>query len=509
MKVRRALLSAYDKTGIVELGRRLASLEVELLSSGGTARSLEEAGLSVRTVSDLTGFPEVFGGRVKTLHPKVHGGLLFRRDDPGDQQQAQEQGIEPIDLVVINLYPFEETVSDPDASRQDIVEKIDIGGPAMLRAAAKNHAHVAVLVDPADYEPVLAEIESEGGLKEETTRRLAAKTFARTASYDAAIASWLGEEAGAFALCGHDRMDLRYGENPHQGAAAYRIPGEGGGVLQAELHQGKAISFNNVADLDAAWSLAHDFERTGCAIIKHANPCGAAEADTPLQALEDARACDPVSAFGGIYAFNGEVDGATVASMLEGFVECVIAPGYDDEARALFKKKKNVRVLQAPLRTSRRPGRHVKRIVGGLLVQDWDDLAHAQDEWKVVTKRSPTDDEREALAFAWRVARHVKSNAILFAGPGRTLGIGAGQMSRVDSVKLARSKAAEQDLSLDGSAVASDAFFPFRDGLDALHEAGASAVIQPGGSKRDDEVIAAADEHGIAMIFTGRRHFQH
>jgi phosphoribosylaminoimidazolecarboxamide formyltransferase/IMP cyclohydrolase len=508
--VRRALLSLSDKTGLPELARALQRHGAEILSTGGTARALAELGVPVTGVADVTGHPEVFGGRVKTLHPRIHGGILFRRDVPSDLAEAETHGIRAIDLVAVTLYPFERTVAREGVSRAEAIEEIDIGGPALIRAAAKNAASVVVLTDPSQYAEVLAEIERDGGVSEETARGLAAAAYARTSAYDAAIAAWMtGPREACTVPRGVERF-LRYGENPHQSATAFAIPGERGGVLQAQVLQGKDLSFNNLVDLDAAWVLARDLRGPGVAIIKHANPCGAAESPDLVEALAWARACDPVSAFGGVYAFDEAVDAAVARALLEGFfVECVIAPAFSAEAQEVLAAKKNVRVLMGPLPPPQRAGRETKFVTGGALTQDWDDLEESPSEWTCATKREPTEKERAALEFAWRVTKHVKSNAIVFCGPGRTLGIGAGQSSRVDSVELAVLKARKHGLDLRGSVVGSDAFFPFRDGVDAIAAAGATAIVQPGGSVRDPEVVAACDEHGLAMLFTGRRHFRH
>jgi phosphoribosylaminoimidazolecarboxamide formyltransferase/IMP cyclohydrolase len=515
IRLRRALVSVHDKTGLLDLARALAAARVEIVSTGGTARVLAESGVAVVPVQQVTGFPETLGGRIKTLHPLVHGGILFRRDDATHVRQCEELGIEAIDLVAVNLYPFEATVSATEVTPAEAVEQIDIGGPAMIRSAAKNHDHVVVVTDPADYGAIIQELAQRDGVTTETAARLAAKAFARTSAYDAAIAAWLSArqegpaaEPDRMTLTGALVSSMRYGENPHQAAAAYVVPGERGGVLQARVIQGKELSYNNIVDLDAAWTLVRDLRPPACAVIKHASPCGAAEAPTLLMAYEHAHACDALSAFGGVFAFNGTLDAATAAAMSEHFIECVIAPRFEPEALAILTSRKNVRVLEGELPPARRAGREWRRVTGGFLVQDWDD-ARLDPTLVIVTKRQPSPDELRAMQFAWSVVKHVKSNAILFAAPGRTLAIGAGQSSRVDSVDVAVSKARRAGLSLQGSAVASDAFFPFRDGVDVLASAGASAVIQPGGSKRDEEVIEAADEHGIAMAFTGRRHFRH
>ena len=515
IRIHRALISVHDKTGLAELARKLHDIGVEILSTGGTAKAIAALGIPVRQVSDVTGHPEIFNGRVKTLHPKIHGGILFRRDDAGDAREAEEHGIGPIDLVVVSLYPFEQTVAREGVTQEEAVEQIDIGGPAMIRAAAKNHAHVVIVTHHSDYRRVLDELAREGCVSAAVARDLAARAFARTFAYDQAIAAWLSRRAEVLApehveIEGSLRQPLRYGENPHQAANAYTVQGERGGVLQATVRQGKELSYNNIVDLDAAWCLVRDLARPGVAIIKHANPCGAAEGASLREALVSARCCDPVSAFGGVYAFNEAVDRVTAETLVaDFFVECAIAPSWDAGALEVLAGKKNVRVLEGELPPERRDGKEWKRVTGGLLVQDWDDGPDDREAWRIVTKRTPTDREAAALAFAWRVTRHVKSNAIVFTAQDRTLAIGAGQSSRVDSVELCVLKAKKHGLSLAGSAVGSDAFFPFRDGVDAAAAAGATAVIQPGGSVRDDEVVAAADEHDMAMILTGRRHFRH
>jgi len=517
-KVRRALLSVSDKSGIVELARELAALGVALVSTGGTAQLLAREGVPVSEVSAVTGFPEMLDGRVKTLHPKIHGGLLARRDDPRHQAALREAGIEPIDLLVVNLYPFQSTVADPDCRFEDAVENIDIGGPAMLRAAAKNHSGVTVVVDPADYARVLQEIRAHGDTSPQTRFALARKVFAHTAGYDGAIASYLASldaqgkraEYPAFlSLQFHKLQDLRYGENPHQSAAFYRderpVPGAIAGYRQV---QGKELSYNNIADADAAWECVKQFEEPACVIVKHANPCGVALAETPAAAYDKAFRTDPVSAFGGILAFNRALDLAAAQAIGRQFAEVVIAPRVERDALAELSKKANLRVLEIPLSREAQPHDY-KRVGGGLLVQSTDQRPIGRAELKVATRQAPSEAQWADLLFAWRVARFVKSNAIVFCRGATTLGVGAGQMSRVDSVRIASLKAAAAKLELKGSVVASDAFFPFRDGVDVLAEAGAAAVIQPGGSVRDDEVIAAADEHGIAMVFTGVRHFRH
>ena len=518
LRVRRALLSVSDKTGLLELARALARHDVELLSTGGTAKALGDAGLAVREVSEVTGFPEIMDGRVKTLHPKIHGGLLGRRGI--DDAIMAEHGIGAIDLLVLNLYPFEKVSLDPSASFEDIVENIDIGGPAMLRAAAKNFAHVAVATDPAQYAGLVAELDANGAaLAGETRFALAVAAFNRVAQYDAFIGNWISgldaqrapvlfpaQQNGNFVKV----MDLRYGENPHQHAALYRDlwPVPGTLATFAQL-QGKELSFNNLADADAAWECVRQFERPACVIVKHANPCGAAEAASAGAAYELAYATDPTSAFGGILAFNRALDAVTAKAILDRqFVEVLIAPDFDADALAACSKKANVRVIRIPHGDGRN-NMDVKRVGSGLLMQTADIREVKREELKVVTKRAPTPVELDDLLFAWRVAKYVKSNAIVYAKDARTVGVGAGQMSRVMSAKIAGLKAEEAGLVVPGSAMASDAFFPFRDGIDAAAAAGIRAVIQPGGSMRDAEVIAAADEHDLAMVFTGVRHFRH
>ncbi len=517
VKIRRALLSVSDKSGIVELARALLTLGVEILSTGGTAKLLQLNGVVVTEVGAYTGFPEMMDGRVKTLHPKVHGGILARRDLQEHTAAMAQHGIPPIDLVVVNLYPFARTVAKPGVSMHDAIENIDIGGPAMVRAAAKNHAFVAVLTDPADYAVILAKLKASRGALELADRyALAAKAFSHTAEYDGMISNWLTarDETGAardfpgrFNQSLRLAQTLRYGENPHQKAAFYVESEPPRGALASFRQvQGRELSYNNIADADAAWECARSFEVPVCVIVKHANPCGVAIAQTPLEAYRRAFLSDPTSAFGGIIAFNREVDGKTAEEIARQFVEVVIAPAYSDEALAAFGAKKNVRLLT--IEVARNLNKlDMKRIGGGLLVQTPDDFDVA--ELRIVTRRDPTQQEMNDLIFAFRVAKFVKSNAIVFCAGGMTLGVGAGQMSRVDSTRIAAIKAKNANLSLKGSAAASDAFFPFRDGLDVIANAGAKAVIQPGGSVRDKEVIAAADEHGIAMVFTGMRHFRH
>ncbi|MGQ5700820.1 bifunctional phosphoribosylaminoimidazolecarboxamide formyltransferase/IMP cyclohydrolase [Sandaracinobacteroides sp. A072] len=520
LPIRRALLSVSDKTGLVEFATALAAHGAELLSTGGTARALRDAGLSVIDVSDHTGFPEMMDGRLKTLHPKVHGGLLALRDDAAHQASARDHGIAPIDMVVINLYPFEATVAK-GAPREDIIENIDIGGPAMVRSAAKNHAFVACVTDAADYAALAAEL-ADGGLSLATRRRLAAKAFQTTAGYDSAIAGWFAhaDQGEAFPerlpMVARRVQELRYGENPHQSAALYAAPGLAQGIAGAELVQGKALSFNNIGDADGALNLIAEFRDSDptVAIIKHANPCGVASAATLADAYLAAKACDPVSAFGGIIALNRPLDAETAKIITELFTEVIIAPGADEAARAVVAKKPNLRLLIAPLPDPARPGLVLRSVSGGFLVQSRDN--QLMGELKIVTKRQPTPRELADMAFAWTVAKHVKSNAIVYARDGATAGIGAGQMSRLDSARIAAWKARDAAATAGwaeprtiGSAVASDAFFPFADGLLAAADAGATAVIQPGGSMRDAEVIAAADERGLAMAFTGLRHFNH
>ena len=521
--IKTALLSVSDKTGLVEFARGLTNFGVALLSTGGTAKLLRDSGIGVTEVSDHTGFPEMLDGRVKTLHPKIHGGILARRDLPAHADALRGAGITTIDLVVVNLYPFSQAVARADCTLEDAIENIDIGGPAMVRSAAKNHAHVAVVTDPSDYAAILAEMSAAGGAVRETTRfRLAQKAFSHTAAYDGAISNYLtalGSDGSRAAFPRRLNLNfeltqaLRYGENPHQSAAFYKDldPAPGSLARYAQL-QGKELSYNNIADADAAWECVKSFDSVGnnaaCVIVKHANPCGVAVAADSLAAYRLAFATDPTSAFGGIIAFNRELDAATAAAVAEQFVEVLIAPQVNVAALAVLAKKENVRVLEVPLA----PGANayeMKRVGGGLLVQTADHFSVSAADLKIVTKVKPTPQQTDDLLFAWRVAKFVKSNAIVFCGNGRTLGVGAGQMSRIDSARIAAIKAQNAGLALVGSVVASDAFFPFRDGLDVVAEAGAIAVIQPGGSLRDEEVIAAADERGIAMVFTGHRHFRH
>jgi phosphoribosylaminoimidazolecarboxamide formyltransferase / IMP cyclohydrolase len=519
--VRRALISVSDKTGVVEFARGLARLGVEVVSTGGTAQALREGGVDVRDVADFTGSPEILDGRVKTLHPRLHAALLAVRDDPKHAATLDEERIDPIDLVCVNLYPFERTVARHGVTETEAVENIDIGGPTMIRAAAKNHRYVAVVVKPESYDAVLAELEETGGMISAETRHwLANEAFAFTARYDAAISRWFGMRYETFPshwVMPHEKfLDLSYGENPHQNAALYTEVGSRAHVLSrvAKLH-GRALSFNNVLDLDAARLLLDDFEQAACVIIKHNNPAGVAVGGTIAEAYEKALACDPLSAFGGVIALNRSIERGLAERLHEHFIEVLIAPGYDGDALEVLKKKEAIRILEASEQRGYEPReRDVKRVRGGLLVQDPDRIDESRESMQVVTKASPGDGQWEDLWFAWKVCRHVRSNAIVIAKEGATIGIGAGQMSRVDSVRLAIEKAREAregdaDALLAGSVIASDAFFPFADGPELGIDAGASAFIQPGGSVRDSEVIAACDEAGAAMVFTGRRHFRH
>jgi len=517
--IRQALISVSDKAGLVDFARGLARLEVRILSTGGTAKLLAENGIAVTEVSDYTGFPEMLDGRVKTLHPKIHGGLLARRDLPAHLAAIKQAGIDPIDLVVVNLYPFVQTIAKPGCTLEEAIENIDIGGPTMLRSAAKNHGGVAVVVDPADYPRVLQEMDANCGAIADATRfELAKKVFTHTAAYDAAISNYLtGLDAQGARMAFPERLtmqfekvqDMRYGENPHQGAAFYRdaVPVPGGLAGYRQI-QGKELSYNNVADSDAAWECVKTFAQPACVIIKHANPCGVAVADTLKEAYARAFATDPVAAFGGIIAFNRPLDGAAAEAVAKQFVEVVIAPAVAADARRTLAAKANVRVLEVPMGAGA-VAFEFKRVGGGLLAQTPDTRNVTEADLRVVTRLKPSASQLADLLFAWRVAKFVKSNAIVFCGEGRTLGVGAGQMSRVDSARIAVIKAGNAGLSLGGSVVGSDAFFPFRDGVDVVAQAGAKAVIQPGGSMRDEEVIAAADELGLAMVFTGVRHFRH
>ena len=521
----RALISVSDKTGLVPFAEALAAAGVELVSTGGTAKAMREAGLEVRDVSELTGFPEMMDGRVKTLHPKVHGGLLALRDDAAHAAAMEAHGIAPIDILVVNLYPFEATVAK-GADAAECIENIDIGGPAMIRAAAKNHGHVAVITDPEDYAALLGELSANDGATSAAFRTgLAATAYARTGAYDAAVSTWMAAHAGQEtprrrAVAGTLRQTLRYGENPHQNAAFYVTGDARPGVATAEQLQGKELSYNNINDTDAAYELVGEFDpnlSAACAIIKHANPCGVARGVTLTEAYQRAFDCDRVSAFGGIIALNRTLDGETAEEIAKIFTEVVIAPGVDEDARKIFEKKKNLRLLKVDgLPNPAAPGLTWRQVAGGYLLQNRDNGRLTLDDLKIVTKKAPSEAQLNDMLFAWKVAKHVKSNAIVYVKDGATVGVGAGQMSRVDSTRIAARKAQDmaEALGLDasptvGSVVASDAFFPFADGLLTAAEAGARAVIQPGGSIRDEEVIAAADEAGLSMVFTGMRHFRH
>jgi phosphoribosylaminoimidazolecarboxamide formyltransferase/IMP cyclohydrolase len=516
-KIHRAILSVTDKTGLADFARKLAGLGVELISTGGTAKLLRDSGIAVKDISELTGFPEMLDGRVKTLHPKVHGGILHRRADPAHCAAVAEHGIKPIDMVVVNLYAFEKTAAKPGVSFDELIENIDIGGPSMIRSAAKNFHDVAVVTSPADYSAIAEELAQSGGQLSPATRwRLAQKAFATTAAYDSAIASTLERVNANGNLAVADKSafpqnlrlsfqkitDLRYGENPHQKAAMYS-DGSGQGVANGRQIQGKELSFNNIVDLQAAWELAQEFDEPVCAIIKHTNPAGTATGKTLVEAYKKALESDPVSAFGGVIGVNRPIDGAAAEEMAKLFLEVIAAPKFDDAAKAIFSAKKNLRlveVTEAPQKWA------LKHVSGGMLVQDADVRPLQESDLKVVTKRTPTAEEKRALLFAWKVCKHVKSNAILYARDGQTVGVGAGQMSRVDACKIGAMKAV---LPLPGTVAASDAFFPFPDGVEEIAKAGATAIIQPGGSVRDQDVIEAADRQGIAMIFTGVRHFRH
>jgi len=515
---RRALISVFDKTGLVELARGLARLGVEMVSTGGTLAALRAEGLPVTAVAEVTGFPEILGGRVKTLHPRIHGGILAKRSDPEHERQLAEHKIDPIDLVIVNLYPFQKTVAS-GASFDETVEMIDVGGPTMVRAAAKNFADVAVVVDPADYAAVLKALdEGEGVVPAELRHRLAVKAFRHTQAYDAAIAEWLAgttETAASERFPAHLQveltrtLELRYGENPHQGGAVYARSG-GPGVLGGFRQlQGKELSWNNLLDADAARKMAALLSEPAVVIVKHNNPCGVGRGADLVEAYRRALATDPVSAFGSIIALNRPADGALAAALADLFVEVLLAPGFDAAARDRFAAKRNLRLLECPLYQPSAKDLELRPVDGGFLAQPPDALPDDPAAWTCPTRRQPTPEERRALDLAWQVCRYVKSNAIVVANADQTVGIGAGQMSRVDSCRLATEKAREHGLSLAGTAAASDAFFPFRDGLDALAKAGITAIVHPGGSKRDDEVIAAADEQGVAMLLTGVRHFRH
>ena len=517
--ITRALISVSDNTGVVEFAQPLAAAGVEILSTGGTAKLLAEKNIPVIEVADYTGFPEMLDGRVKTLHPKVHGGILGRRDLPEHVAKMKEHGIGNIDLVCVNLYPFEATIANPDCSLEEAIENIDIGGPTMVRSAAKNWAHVAIVTDSADYAALSAELKTNGGSLTRATRfELAKKAFTHTAAYDGAISNYLtaltdNHERAAFPNRLNVQFvkvqDMRYGENPHQAAAFYRdLDPPTGSIAHYRQHQGKELSYNNIGDADAAWKAVKTFEQPACVIVKHANPCGVAIAADTLTAYQWAFAPDPPSAFGGIIAFNREVDAATAEAVSAQFLEVLIAPSYTTEAHALLAKKVNVRVLEVPMEAGANRF-DLKRVGGGILVQTPVVKNIGLADLKVATQPQPTPPQLTDLLFAWRVAKYVKSNAIVFAGKGQTLGVGAGQMSRVDSTRIAAIKAKNAGLVLAGSVAASDAFFPFRDGVDVIAENGVTAIIQPGGSMRDEEVIAAANEHGIAMVLTGARHFRH
>ncbi len=508
-KIQRVLISVTDKTGVIDFARELSGMGAEIVSTGGTARQMREAGIAVRDVSDVTGFPEMLDGRVKTMHPKIAGGMLAIRGRADHMAALAEHGITPIDMVVVNLYRFEDVAAKAGAPMEELIENIDIGGPTMIRAAAKNHQDVAVVVSPQDYPAILAELKANGGeLSQATKWNLARKAFRTTAAYDAAISARLDQEGGAAGLLPAELavrapkvMDLRYGENPHQSAALYAKGGQG--IAGAEQLHGKELSYNNLVDLDAAWQLAREFPSPAVAIIKHTNPCGCAEQTTLAEAYRQALACDPVSAYGGVIAVNREVDQETAGEMAKLFVEAIAAPAYSPDALAILQTRRNVRLMRV---TQADDALVVKSISGGFLVQTVDDAVLDRSKAVVKSKRAPTEGEWRALEFGWRVAKHVKSNAIVYAREGQTLGVGAGQMSRVDSVKLGAMKAI---LPLTGSVVASDAFFPFADGVEEAAKHGATAFIQPGGSIRDEEVIAAADRLGVAMVFTGVRHFRH
>jgi phosphoribosylaminoimidazolecarboxamide formyltransferase/IMP cyclohydrolase len=523
MTVKRALVSVYSKEGVVDLARGLAERGYEILSTGGTAAELEKAGVKVTGVSSATGFPEILDGRVKTLHPKVHAGILARRDAPEHLLALEKHKIAPIDVVVVNLYPFEEKVAK-GCSFDEALESVDVGGPTMVRAAAKNFRHVAVVVDPLDYGLLLEQLDRPDGIDAPTRLYFAQKAFRHTGRYEAAIAGYFSqveERAGTYVPAENDEtfpyrlaltfekvQDLRYGENPHQRAAFYSDLGSTlFSVAAARKMQGKDLSFNNILDLDAAWRLATEIEEPACVIVKHTNPCGTGTGASPLEAYERAWACDPTSAFGGIVAFNEKVDAGAARKLTGQFVEAVIAPGFEKEALKALSKKTNLRVMNMDTTAIHKAsGFDLRRVMGGLLAQQWDLHRLERDRCEAVTKRKPSEEEWKALVFAWTVVKHVKSNAVVYANAVQTVGVGAGQMSRVDSARIAAQKAV---LPLEGTVVASDAFFPFRDGIDEIAKTGATAVIQPGGSVRDEETIAAADEHGMAMVFTGVRHFRH
>jgi phosphoribosylaminoimidazolecarboxamide formyltransferase/IMP cyclohydrolase len=516
-KIQRAILSVTDKTGLVDFAHKLSGMGVDLISTGGTAKLLRDSGIEVKDISELTGFPEMLDGRVKTLHPKVHGGILHRREDPKHRTAVAEHGIEPIDMVVVNLYAFEKTAAKPGVHFDELIENIDIGGPSMIRSAAKNFHDVAIVTSPADYADIADEMARSGGeISSPTKWKLAQKAFATTAAYDAAIASTLEKVSanGSFELHATETfpdtlrlsfskvMDLRYGENPHQKAAMY-ADRSGTGIANARQLQGKELSYNNIVDLQAAWDLAQEFTEPVCAIIKHTNPCGTATGKTLVEAYKKALDCDPVSAFGGVIGVNRPIDAATAEEMAKLFVEAIAAPSFAEPALEKFAAKKNLRLVEikhAPQKWV------IKNVSGGVLLQDSDLRQLSESELKVVTRRPPAEQEKRALLFAWKICKHVKSNAIVYARDGQSVGVGAGQMSRVDSCKIGAMKAV---LPLKGTVAASDAFFPFPDGVEEIAKAGATAIIQPGGSVRDQEVIEAADRLGLAMIFTGVRHFRH
>ncbi|MFZ0289628.1 MAG: bifunctional phosphoribosylaminoimidazolecarboxamide formyltransferase/IMP cyclohydrolase [Candidatus Sulfotelmatobacter sp.] len=515
-KIQRAILSVTDKTGLVDFARKLSSLGIELISTGGTAKLLRDSGIAVKDVSDLTSFPEMLNGRVKTLHPKVHGGILYRRENPAHTAAVAEHGIQSIDMVVVNLYAFEKTAAKPGVAFEELIENIDIGGPSMIRSAAKNFSDVAVVTSPSDYQAIAEELaRTDGAISLDTKWRLAQKAFATTAAYDSAIASTLERIPTDFHLPSAGKtfpktlrlsfqkiLDLRYGENPHQKAAMYS-DGSGVGVANARQIQGKELSYNNIVDLQAAWDLAQEFDEPVCAIIKHTNPCGTATGKTLAEAYKRALECDPVSAFGGVIGVNRFIDAEAAEEMHKLFLEVIAAPAFDEAAKSRFATKKNLRLIEVA------PAAQewiLKNISGGILLQDADSRPLQDVDLKVVTQRAPTPEETRALLFAWKVCKHVKSNAIVYARDGQTVGVGAGQMSRVDSAKIGAMKA---QLPLKGTVAASDAFFPFPDGVEEIAKAGATAIIQPGGSQRDPEVIAAADRLGLAMLFTGVRHFRH
>jgi len=520
-KIQRAILSVTDKTGLVEFAKKLAQMNVELISTGGTAKLLRDSGITVKDISDLTGFPEMLDGRVKTLHPKVHGGILHVRSKAEHRAAVSEHGIQPIDMVVVNLYAFGKTAAKPGVEFEDIIENIDIGGPSMVRSAAKNFQDVAIVTSPADYDAIASEMKNNGAsLSLKTKWQLAQKAFATTAAYDSAIASTLERigapesDGGKFELSGGDSFpetlrlsfrktfDLRYGENPHQKAALYS-DGSGKGIANGKQLQGKELSYNNIVDLQAAWDLAQEFEEPVCAIIKHTNPCGTAVASTLVESYKRALECDPVSAFGGVIGVNRAIDKDTATEMAKLFVEAIAAPGFDDAAREIFAAKKNLRLVEVvPMQQKW----VLKNVSGGVLLQDNDVRPLTEADLKVVSERKPTEQEMRDLLFAWKVCKHVKSNAILYARYGQSTGVGAGQMSRVDSAKIGAMKSV---LGIKGSVAASDAFFPFPDGVEEIAKAGATAIIQPGGSVRDQEVIDAANKLGLAMVLTGVRHFRH